>query len=109
MAAFKPGGYDDADRVGQNVPPGEDASQKQRAGKCLAELVQPAALRVQEVAGLRRIFSSSAYGSPGPQSILNTSLRDNEAAFSSLVEALDQAGWSRIMVHKSGRPNVTAP
>ena len=60
----------------------------------MAELVQPPALRVQEVAGLRRIFSSSAYGSPGPQSILNTSLRDNEAAFSSLVEALDHLLWA---------------
>ncbi|HMT24882.1 MAG TPA: AAA family ATPase [Microthrixaceae bacterium] len=72
----------------------DDRSDRMRAERQkMAALLQHDALRLQDVASIRRMFSSNAYGSPGPQSVLNTTLRDDAAAFDGLLEALDFLLW----------------
>ena len=46
------------------------------ARAAMAASLTPEQLEIGDVAGLRRVFSSSRYGSPGPQSVLNATLRD---------------------------------
>jgi 5-methylcytosine-specific restriction protein B len=59
----------------------------------MAVLLRPDALPVQDLATIRRIYSSGAYGSPGPQAGLNRTLRDDDTAFPRLLDALQFLLW----------------
>lgn len=57
----------------------------------MAATLAPDEIRIMDVADLRRVYSSNRYGSPGPQSILNTTLRD--ATPVEIAEYLDRISY----------------
>lgn len=60
----------------------------------LAESLSREALQIFDAKAFRRIINSSAYGSPGPQSVLNASLRDaSTETIDRFVSAVSELLW----------------
>src|SRR3546814_19849345 len=60
----------------------------------MAKLLRPEELPIADLGELRSIINTSRYGSPGPQSILNTSLRDADPAeLESVLHRLSYLCW----------------
>ena len=79
--------------VAEQGYPNEVAKKMIARREQMAALLGPDVLPLQDLATIRRIYSSGAYGSPGPQSVLNTTLRDDDTAFPRLIEALQFLLW----------------
>jgi len=59
-----------------------------------ARLLQSEALGTIDPAELRRMYNSGRYGSPGPQSILNVSLRDADGArYDQIIDTISYLLW----------------
>jgi 5-methylcytosine-specific restriction protein B len=59
-----------------------------------ASLLADGAVAMADPAELRRIWNTQRYGGPGPQSILNTSLRDADAAeYDRILDAINFVCW----------------
>ena len=72
-----------------------DTSQKAQR-EIWEQMLQPQNLASIPLAEIRRIYNSGTYGNPGPQSILNTTLRDGgDAAFERLLVALNHLLWEQ--------------
>jgi len=60
----------------------------------MAKVLQPEELPIADLGELRSIINTSRYGNPGPQSILNTSLRDADPAeLESILQRLSYLCW----------------
>ena len=60
----------------------------------LLEMLKPDRLAITDRAELRRIWTTRAYGSPGPQANLNRTLRDaDDAEYERILEILDYLCW----------------
>ena len=72
--------------------PSDDQQQTERAA--WAERLRSTNLPTLDYQILRRLYNSNVYGSPGPQSILNVTLRDaSEAEWERFLSALDYLLW----------------
>lgn len=79
------------DEVG--YPTDEDKADLAQRARWAANLA-PGRLASLSVDELRRLYNGGAYGNPGPQSILNTTLRDAESAtFERLLTAIEYLLW----------------
>jgi 5-methylcytosine-specific restriction enzyme B len=59
-----------------------------------AALLEPDSIVLADSAELRRIWNTRQYGAPGPQSVLNTSLRDADAAeYDRIIDTLRFVCW----------------
>jgi 5-methylcytosine-specific restriction protein B len=59
-----------------------------------AGTLAPDSLALADSAELRRIWNTRQYGAPGPQSVLNTSLRDADAAeYDRIIDTLEYVCW----------------
>ncbi len=62
----------------------------------MAALLAPEELPVLDLGELRSMINTKRYGSPGPQSILNTTLRDaSTAEIDRLLATLDFVLWGQ--------------
>ena len=76
-------------------PTEADTSQKAQQ-EIWQQMLQPQNLASIPLTEIRRIYNGGAYGSPGPQSILNTTIRDGgDAAFQRLLVALNHLLWDQ--------------
>lgn len=74
-------------------PSADDLANQQARGR-MAELLAREALPALPIDEFRRMYNSSAYGNPGPQSILNTELRDGgDEAYNRVLQAIDHLLW----------------
>ncbi len=72
-----------------------DTSQKAQR-EIWEQMLQPQNLASISPTEIRRIYNGGTYGHPGPQSILNTTLRDGgDAAFERLLVALNHLLWEQ--------------
>ena len=72
-----------------------EADNKQRAHQpILREMLRPVNLATADRADLRKIWTTRAYGSPGPQSNLNGTLRDaDEVEYERILRILEYVCW----------------
>ncbi len=76
-------------------PTETDTSQKSQR-EIWEKMLQPENLASVPLAEIRRIYNGGTYGHPGPQSHLNTTLRDGgDAAFQRLLVALNHLLWEQ--------------
>ena len=80
-------------RTERPYPKGSD-EQQETDRAMWAERLRSANLPTLDYQTLRRLYNSNVYGSPGPQSILNVTLRDaSEAEWERFLSALDYLLW----------------
>lgn len=75
--------------VAERGYPDERSLKMNSERETMAALLRPGVLQSQDLPAIRRIFSSGAYGSPGPQSHLNRTLSTDDLAFPRILEALE--------------------
>lgn len=72
--------------------PGHDQDKADR--RAFAKLLDPEELAIADPTDIRRIWNSGRYGSTGPMSILNTSIRDaDEAEHLRIIETFSYICW----------------
>ena len=82
-------------RKDRGYPTGGDRAQIVQQPK-LREMLLPDHLAITDRSDLRKIWTTSAYGHPGPQSMLNRSLRDaDEAEYEGILRTIDYLCWGR--------------
>ena len=82
-------------RKDRGYPTGGDRAQIAQQPK-LREMLLPDHLAITDRSDLRKIWTTSAYGHPGPQSMLNRSLRDaDEAEYEGILRTIDYLCWGR--------------
>jgi len=74
-------------------PTAHDAKRKAERHPLL-EMLKPDSLAITDRAELRKIWTTRAYGSPGPQANLNRTLRDaDEAEYERILEIVEYLCW----------------
>src|SRR5699024_667133 len=83
VAEFKASGY-----------PTEDDEQHRAGRREFAKIIDRGQLQVSDPAEIRRIWNTRRYGSTGPMSVLNTSLRDaDDREYDRIIATIDYLCW----------------